>query len=391
MFKNKNLVIAALVAMVNALGYGIIIPVLYSYSRKFGLNDFENGMLFAVFSICQFISTPVIGMLSDKYGRKPLLVVSVAGTAVSFFMMAVAPSAIFLFLARALDGLTAGNIPVISAIISDTTDFKDRAKGFGIIGATFGLGFVFGPTISALTVGISAGLPFIIAGVMALMAMVLTIIVLPETNKHMGQMVNHKLFDFRKMARALLDPNIGTLMLITLIYSLAFSMFIYAYQPFSMDILGLKAKGISMLFTLFGVVGLLTQLFLVQPVLKRLPLKRAYPTAIFIVAAAFVMMFLSLNLTIFVVASIILALSNSLVNPLTQTIISEETDPKSQGAVMGLQTSYMSIGQILGPILGGGLATAAIRFPFLGGGVTTLVCFYLSFKVFNKEKPVEID
>jgi len=107
MIKNRNLLIIALIAMVNMLGYGIIIPLLYGYSKKFGLSDFQNGLLFASFSICQFIATPIIGRLSDKYGRRPMLLLSIAGTAVSFFIMAFAPNAFFLFLARMLDGLTA--------------------------------------------------------------------------------------------------------------------------------------------------------------------------------------------------------------------------------------------------------------------------------------------
>src|SRR5689334_3058708 len=96
--KNKNLLVVALVAVVNALGYGIIIPVLYSYSKRFGLSDFQNGLLFSLFSICQFISTPVIGRLSDKYGRKPLLLISLLGTCLSFVLMAFAQSAVWLFM-----------------------------------------------------------------------------------------------------------------------------------------------------------------------------------------------------------------------------------------------------------------------------------------------------
>src|SRR5438876_3772089 len=106
---NRTLFIIALIALVNMLGYGIIIPILYAYSKKYGLSDFQNGLLFAIFSICQFISTPVIGRMSDKYGRRPLLLISIIGTALSFFLMAFASNAIFLFLARALDGLTSGN------------------------------------------------------------------------------------------------------------------------------------------------------------------------------------------------------------------------------------------------------------------------------------------
>src|SRR3989344_6375192 len=217
---NRNLLIIALVAIVNALGYGIIIPVLYSYSQKYGLNDFQNGLLFSIFSICQFFSTPIIGRMSDKYGRKPLLLISISGTALSFFMAAFAPNAIFLFIARALDGITAGNIPVASAVISDTTTMEDRAKGFGIIGASFGFGFVFGPAISAVTVGIFPSLPFIIAGTVSLVAVIITAIFLPETNKHIGEVKKGRLFDFGKLYHALFDPNIGATLLITLFYFL---------------------------------------------------------------------------------------------------------------------------------------------------------------------------
>src|SRR2546430_15825940 len=141
MFKNnRNLFIIALIALVNMLGYGIIIPILYAYSKKYGLSDFENGLLFSLFSICQFISTPIIGRLSDKYGRRPMLLISIIGTALSFFMMAFAPTALFLFLSRALDGLTAGNIPVAFAVISDSTKPEDRARAFGIIGSALNFG-----------------------------------------------------------------------------------------------------------------------------------------------------------------------------------------------------------------------------------------------------------
>ncbi len=151
MFKNnRNLGIIAIIALVNSIGYGVIIPVMLPYAEKFGLSVFQYGLLFALFSLCQFLATPIIGRLSDKYGRRPLLIISCAGTALSFFLAAFAPNAFVLFIARALDGITAGNIPVAQAVISDTTEPKDRAKGFGIIGASFGFGFIAGPLIAAL-------------------------------------------------------------------------------------------------------------------------------------------------------------------------------------------------------------------------------------------------
>src|SRR5690349_15310321 len=118
--QNRSLLIIALIALVNMLGYGIVIPILYAYSKHYGLSDFQNGLLFASFSICQFLSTPIIGRMSDKYGRRPLLLISITGTAVSFLLMAFAQNALWLFAARMLDGLTAGNIPVAFAVISDS-------------------------------------------------------------------------------------------------------------------------------------------------------------------------------------------------------------------------------------------------------------------------------
>ncbi len=371
--------IVALVAIVNALGYGIIFPILYGYSKKFGLSDFENGLLFALFSLCQFISTPIIGRLSDKYGRKPLLIISIAGTAVSFFTMAFAPNAFFLFLARAIDGITAGNIPVVMAVISDTTKPEERARGFGIIGASFGFGFVFGPAIAALTVGFSQALPFIIAGIISIVAMLMTALFLPETNQHIGQVHEGKIFDFKKLWHALFDPNVGVTFVITLLYFLAFSCaIIYGFQPFTQKVLHITSSQNALLFTLFGGVGLFSQLFLVHRTSKFLGVKRAFAFGLASTALAFFIMFVSRSLSLFVLASVIMGLVNGIAQTLIPTILSQETDPKSQGSVMGLNASYQSIGMIIGPILGGLLATIFITLPFLVGCVVMLCCLVLS-------------
>lgn len=379
---NRNILIIALIVLVNMLGYGIIIPILYAYSKRFGLSDFDNGLLFASYSICQFLSTPIIGRMSDKYGRRPMLLISIIGTAVSFFMTAFAPNAFFLFFARALDGLTAGNIPVAFAVISDSTKPEERAKAFGIIGSALNFGFVFGPAVAALTLGFGQGVPFLIAGVITTIAVILTALYLPETNTHMGEVEKGKLFDFPKLWRTLFDPNVGATFLISLVFFMAFACAIlYGFQPFTLHILKISQFGNALLFTVFGAVGLISQNLLVARVSKVLGMKKAFSTSMVFTALSFVFMFFSHSLPLFVLASIILAIANSVVQTLIPTILSQEADAKSQGSVMGLNSSYQSIGMIIGPFLGGLVATVAIPWTFITGAALVMVCYGLSFRV----------
>ncbi len=385
MFKNnRNLLIITLIAVVNALGYGIIIPILYSYSKRYGLSDLGNGLLFSVFSLCQFLSTPVIGRFSDVNGRKPLLVMSLIGTVVSFVIMAFAPSAIFLFIARALDGLTAGNVPVAMAVISDTTKPEDRAKGFGIIGAAFGIGFVAGPAISALTVGINPALPFIIAAIVTAISVIITWAFLPETNKHIGQVHDGKLFDFPKLAKAVFDENVGKTLLVSLVYSLSFGLLIYAYQPFAIKILGLNATQVALNFTIFGIAGFIAQAFFIPQITKRVEDKKLLLESLIISAITFFALFVTRSYAVFILVSIFLSLSNAFVNPLIQSLLSKETDEKSQGEIQGVNASYMSIGLIFGPIIGGVLATISVPMPYLGGAIFAVVCIVIGYQIFTK-------
>lgn len=385
MHKNRNLLIIALIALVNMLGYGIVIPILYAYSKRFGLTDFQNGLLFATFSICQFLSTPIIGRLSDKFGRKPLLLISIAGTALSFFTMAYAPNAFFLFIARMLDGLTAGNIPVAFAVISDSTKIEERPRAFGIVGAAFSFGFVFGPATAALTIGFGQSVPFLIAGAVTVVAVVLTALFLPETNKHRGETRHGRIFDFAKLWHTLFEPNVGPTFLISLIFFLAFSAaIIYGFQPFTMHVLNLSQSQNAYLFTMFGVVGLISQTFLVQRFSKLFGVKKAFSLGILFTSVAFFIMFLTSSLVIFLFASIILGVVNSTVQTLIPTILSQESDAKSQGSIMGLSASYQSIGMIFGPIIGGAIGTLAVPLPFLFGSILILICFFLSFNVMRR-------
>ena len=178
---DKNLWVLVFICIINSLGFGIIVPLLYSYGKKYGVTEQTIGVLTAAFSIAQFFATPVFGALSDKFGRKPLLAVSLVGTCISFLMFAWAGSIFTLFAARILDGLTGGNVSVAQAMVSDTSTPDNRAKKFGILGSAFGFGFVIGPAVGGLLSKFGDQVPFFFAAGISLIGTLCTIFILKET------------------------------------------------------------------------------------------------------------------------------------------------------------------------------------------------------------------
>src|SRR5260370_34381760 len=177
----RPLLIIFLTIFVDLVGFGIIIPVLPFYAETFGASPPSIGLLFAVFSLCQLVASPVLGDWSDRYGRRPVLILSLAGTVVSFVMMAVATSLTILFVARIVDGLSGGNISTPRAYVADVTEPKDRARAYGLIGAAFGLGFILGPAISGVLSKISYTAPIWAAAGLTLVAAAMAWFWLPGT------------------------------------------------------------------------------------------------------------------------------------------------------------------------------------------------------------------
>src|SRR4051794_18885465 len=177
----RPLLIIFLTIFVNLVGFGIIIPLLPFYAETFGASPFVVGLLFAVFSLAQLIASPTLGDLSDRFGRRPVLVFSLLGTVASFVMLALAHSIAMLFLARIVDGLSGGNISTARAYVADITEPQDRARAYGILGAAFGLGFIFGPALSGLLVRVSYTAPIWAAAGITFIATIMAWLWLPET------------------------------------------------------------------------------------------------------------------------------------------------------------------------------------------------------------------
>src|SRR5436305_7078794 len=178
---SRPLLIIFLTIFVNLVGFGIIVPLLPFYVSTFGASPLVIGLLFGIFSLAQLIAAPVLGDWSDKYGRRPVLVFSLAGTVVSFVMLAVAHSITMLFLARIVDGLSGGNISTARAYVADITAPKDRARAYGLIGAAFGLGFILGPALSGILAKVSYTAPIWAAAGITLVATIMAWVWLPET------------------------------------------------------------------------------------------------------------------------------------------------------------------------------------------------------------------
>jgi len=380
---NRKFWIVAFIAFINSLSFTILIPIIYLYGKQFGLNDFQTSLLFSIYSITQFFATPVIGKLSDRFGRKPLLIISLAGTVIANFIAGTAPTALILFAARFLDGITGGNISVAQAIISDVTTPQDRAKAFGIFGAAFGLGFILGPAISLMAQNISLGASFLASSIIALVALIVTILFLPETLKQTVNKPNN-VFDLglKNLITGLAMPKIGILLIINFGIGTTFTIFTYAFQPYFIQVLNQNSQSLTLIFVLFGVLGLLMQTVGIQILTRRLNLITILFLALFIRSLSFVLMPAWANIFYFVGVTILFSIFNSLVQPMINTLISLNAKPEDQGTAMGLNASYLSISNAVGPVIAGMLINQAYpqtySYPLYLAGILTFSVLLLA-------------
>src|SRR5712692_3927699 len=226
----RPLFIIFLTIFVNLIGFGIIIPLLPFYAETFGASPIVIGWLFAVFSICQLAAAPALGELSDRHGRRPVLIFSLAGTVVSFAMLALAHSLTMLFLARIVDGLSGGNISTARAYVADITGPKDRARAYGLIGAAFGLGFILGPAISGVLSRVSYTAPIWAAASITLVATAVAWLWLPETvhRAHAGSGM-----PLRYLPELLHRPGLREVLGIDFVYWFAFAIFQTTFALFA--------------------------------------------------------------------------------------------------------------------------------------------------------------
>ncbi len=366
--KNTRLLVLALVMIINALAYGTIIPLLYPYASRFGITPLGLSFLFASFSLAQFISTPILGRLSDRFGRKPVLVLCLLGTSLSLGLFAAATNVVMLFAARLIDGITGGNISVAQAMIADSTTGTERAKSFGLLGAAFGFGFLLGPALGGLLSQFGLTTPFWFASGLALVGTIAGWLLLPETLSKSVKKQQHRepLFNVRALGRALFSPVVGVVLLVSVVASTAGNAFIIGFQSFTVDILRLSARDVGLLFALSGVVNILAQGLGIRWLLtyvksKKLVLVVSLLCSVLVMGATY----FSYNFTSFVGVMLVYMITASPQVAMLTALLSERTNVEDQGEMLGINQSFTSLGQIVGPLVAGLVTTISVPAVFL--------------------------
>ena len=389
---NRHFWITALIAFINNLSFTILIPIIYLYGKQFELSDFQTSLLFSIYSISQFFATPVIGKLSDRFGRKPLLIISLAGTVIANLIAGTATTAVALFFARFLDGITGGNASVAQAIISDITTPENRAKGFGIYGAALGLGFVLGPATSLLAQHISLGFGFIVSGTVAFLALVITILYLPETIKNKAEKA-YNIFDIGldNLIKGLFLPKIGILLIINFFIGTTFTIFTYSFQPYFLNVLGQNSQTLTLMFLMFGVLGVIMQTWGVSILSRKFNIVKILFLGLFIRSLSFILMPIWPSIIYFVVVSILFSLFNSLVQPTINALISLNAQAQQQGTAMGLNASYLSIANGVGPVIAAMVIQQSnpitYSYPLYLAGILTFLVLCLAIATRQKYTP----
>jgi multidrug resistance protein len=348
---SRPLFIIFLTTFVNLVGFGIIIPLLPFYAQTFGASPLVIGLLFASFSLSQLFASPLLGDLSDRWGRRPVLIFSLFGTVVSFVMLALAHSLVLLFAARVVDGLSGGNITTARAYIADVSTEENRAKSFGLLGAAFGLGFIVGPALGAAFSRISYTAPIWAAAAITVVAMAMAWFWLPET-------VHRNQAGGRSPWRALADlwgrPHLRVLFTIDFIYWTSFAVYQTTFALFGEGRFGFDAAHIGYLLSAFGFLGVLVQGALVGPIVRALGERRTLTTGLVFAAVGWGGSALTHSLAVFEGMLVPGAIGIGLCNATLSALISKSAGPREQGRVQGAAGALESFGRTIGPVWGNG-------------------------------------
>jgi len=354
MKNNKSLLTIFLVVFIDLLGFGIILPLLPYIAEKYSAGPFQIGMLTATYSFFQLIASPILGRLSDRYGRKKLLIISQLGSAVGYLILGLAGNLPLLFLSRIIDGATGGNISITQAYIADVTTKENRARGMGMIGAAFGLGFIFGPAIGGFLSRFSYSAPAYFATAISLLTVLTTIFFLKETvNEKQAKVSPKTKLNFEEFRKVLSIYPIGILIITFFVVNLASSVQQGNFALWTQKTFNYGPTQNGWLFTYIGIIAVLVQLKVLPFLTKKFNEKNIlYISLVFLFLGLILIPLMPTPLFLYV-SLFFLPFGMGLSNPTIQALASENVPKEEYGGTLGFLQSAGSLGRIIGPIIGG--------------------------------------
>ena len=378
--------------LVDLIGFGIVLPILPFYARDFGAQGLETGLLVAVYSLVQLVMAPLWGRISDRVGRRPVLILGLLGSAAAYVGLARADSLALLFLSRIIGGIGGSTIPVAQAYIADVTPPQRRAGNMGLIGAAFGLGFVIGPFLGGVLYSLSPGSPAIPGYTAAALCManaIAAIVWLPESRAP-GTTTTSSRFNLRAaLARVATSRQIRITLATYLCITIAFSTLPPTLSLLASERFTLGGREAGYLFALLGVVSAIVQGGIVRRVVPRtgeLTLLRASALPF---AAGLALIGLSSGIPLFLTGLVLLGIGYGGTVPTILGLLSRAVEPERQGAVLGVGQSVGSAARVLGSYMAGRLFDVRLFLPFLAGALLIGVAAALSAGLRQPEDPAE--
>ena len=349
------LLVVFFTVLLDLLGFGMVLPLLPFYAQEFGAGPFGVTLLFASFSLAQFVFAPLWGRLSDKVGRRPVLLVSITGAVAAYGLFAFARSFTVLLIARTASGIAAANYSIGQAYVADVTPPEERAKGMGMLGAAFGLGFVLGPVLGGLAGKLGYAAVPAAAGVLALINLGLALFMLPESlpAERRQQIDSGRWAGTEDVRRAAGNRTVGGLMVLFFLVILAFASMESTIGLFVEQRYGFGFFETAMLFTFLGVVMVVIQGGLLGRLAKRFGERRLMVAGIACMTLGLFLLPLGKLIALLGVTTALLAVGMGLNNPSTLSLISRMTDEHRQGGTLGVTRSLGALARGIGPLWGG--------------------------------------
>jgi MFS transporter, DHA1 family, tetracycline resistance protein len=350
----RPLGVVVLIVLVDLLGFSLVMPLLAPFAKHYGFTAGQIGMLFAAYPMCQLVAGPILGRLSDRYGRRPLLIFSQAGTALSFLILGLSRDFRVMLLARMLDGASGGNILVAQAYVADVTPPEHRARGMGLIGMAFGLGFVLGPLLGGLMLSLPVGeewrlrLPFLVAAGFSTLAWVLVLTRLPESLPHDGAVRKEaRVVNWRGIVDTVSLPGVGLLVLIGFLGVLGFATFEGTFALYLNGRLRWDESSASFAFAGLGFLTALVQGGLIRRLVPRFGEARLIVAGLVLATAGFAGLAMAANVPGLAGSMILLGLGQGLLSPSVSGLLSRITPESEQGAVFGTLSSAQTLARMI--------------------------------------------